>query len=76
MTRQVSGTALALVLAAAVLHATWNLAVKGASAEDRVAFIWLYIVTTVVRLGARRRRVGGGRPASDPHVVVARRGGW
>ncbi len=42
-----SGTALALVLVAAVLHATWNLAIKGVT-EDRVTFIWLYIVTTVV----------------------------
>jgi drug/metabolite transporter (DMT)-like permease len=40
----VSGTALALVLTAAVLHATWNLAIKGAGGEDRVAFVWLYIV--------------------------------
>ena len=38
-----SGTALALVLTAAVLHASWNLAVKGVSGDDRVAFIWLYI---------------------------------
>jgi len=43
----VSTTALALVLVAAVLHATWNLAVKGVTA-DRVTFIWLYVVTTVV----------------------------
>ena len=42
-----SGTALALVLVAAVLHATWNLAVKGVT-EDRVTFIWLYITVTVV----------------------------
>lgn len=39
-----SGTALALVLTAAVLHATWNLAIKGAGGKDRVAFVWLYIV--------------------------------
>jgi len=39
----VSGTALALVLTAAVLHATWNLAVKGVGGDDRVAFVWLYI---------------------------------
>jgi drug/metabolite transporter (DMT)-like permease len=41
----VSGTALALVLMAAVLHATWNLAVKGA-VGDRVAFVWLYVVVS------------------------------
>jgi drug/metabolite transporter (DMT)-like permease len=41
-----SAHALALVLAAAVLHATWNLAVKGAAGDDRVGFVWLYIVTT------------------------------
>ncbi len=41
-----SGTALALVLFAAVLHATWNLAVKGATGQDRVAFVWLYVVAT------------------------------
>jgi drug/metabolite transporter (DMT)-like permease len=46
----VSTTALALVLAAAVLHATWNLAAKGVGV-DRVAFIWLYVVTTVVCWG-------------------------
>jgi drug/metabolite transporter (DMT)-like permease len=43
----VSGTALALVLAAALLHATWNLAAKG-GAGDRVAFIWLYILASSV----------------------------
>lgn len=42
-----SGTALALVLVAALLHATWNLAVKGVTA-DRVSFIWLYVVGSVV----------------------------
>jgi drug/metabolite transporter (DMT)-like permease len=42
-----SGAALALVLVAAVLHATWNLAIKGVTA-DRVTFVWLYVVTTVV----------------------------
>jgi drug/metabolite transporter (DMT)-like permease len=41
----VSGAALALVLTAAVLHATWNLAAKGV-AGDRVAFVWLYVVAT------------------------------
>jgi drug/metabolite transporter (DMT)-like permease len=45
-----SGTALALVLTAALLHATWNLAAKGVTG-DRVAFIWLYVVTTVVCWG-------------------------
>jgi drug/metabolite transporter (DMT)-like permease len=44
----VSGTALALVLTAALLHATWNLAVKGATGEDRVGFVWLYIVVSCV----------------------------
>jgi drug/metabolite transporter (DMT)-like permease len=44
----VSGTALALVVAAALLHATWNLAVKGVSGgADRVAFVWVYIVASV-----------------------------
>jgi drug/metabolite transporter (DMT)-like permease len=37
----VSGTALALVLAAALLHATWNLAIKGVTGQ-RVAFVWCY----------------------------------
>jgi drug/metabolite transporter (DMT)-like permease len=45
----VSGTALALVLSAALLHATWNLAVKGVSdGADRVAFVWVYIVASSV----------------------------
>jgi drug/metabolite transporter (DMT)-like permease len=42
----VSGTALALVLAAAVLHATWNLAVKGSTGTDQVGFVWLYVVVS------------------------------
>jgi drug/metabolite transporter (DMT)-like permease len=43
----VSSTALALVLVAALLHATWNLAVKGVSSgADRVAFVWVYIVAS------------------------------
>jgi drug/metabolite transporter (DMT)-like permease len=41
----VSGTALALVLTAALLHATWNLAVKGVTG-DSVAFVWTYIVVS------------------------------
>ena len=43
-----SPTALALVLTAALLHATWNLAAKGAGGDDRVGFIWLYIVVCSV----------------------------
>lgn len=42
-----SGEALALVLTAALLHATWNLAIKGVTG-DRVAFIWCYIVASSV----------------------------
>jgi len=42
-----SGTALALVLTAALLHATWNLAAKGVG-TSRVAFIWLYVVASAV----------------------------
>jgi len=41
----VSGTALALVLTAALLHATWNLAVKGVTG-DSVAFVWTYVVVS------------------------------
>ena len=41
-----STTALALVLAAAVLHATWNLAVKGATSTDQVGFVWLYVAAS------------------------------
>jgi drug/metabolite transporter (DMT)-like permease len=37
----VGGEALALVLAAALLHALWNLAAKGVT-EDRLLFIWMY----------------------------------
>jgi drug/metabolite transporter (DMT)-like permease len=43
----VSATALALVLTAALLHATWNLAAKQVT-HARVAFIWLYIVMSAV----------------------------
>jgi drug/metabolite transporter (DMT)-like permease len=45
----VSGTALALVLTAALLHATWNLAIKGASGvgADRVPFVGIYIAISV-----------------------------
>jgi drug/metabolite transporter (DMT)-like permease len=42
----VSGSALALVLVAALLHATWNLAVKGAPSDDQVGFVWLYVVAS------------------------------
>lgn len=42
-----SPTALALVLTAAILHATWNLAAKQVT-RDRVAFIWLYVVASAV----------------------------
>ena len=42
-----SPTALALVLTAALLHATWNLAAKGVTGP-RVAFIWLYVVASAV----------------------------
>jgi drug/metabolite transporter (DMT)-like permease len=61
----VSGGALALVLTAAVLHATWNLAVKGVSGDDRVAFIWLYICASAVLwlpVGAAWVLVTGERP--------------
>ena len=37
---------LALVLAAAVLHATWNLLAKRAQAADTVAFVWLTTVAS------------------------------
>jgi drug/metabolite transporter (DMT)-like permease len=45
-----SGQALALVLTAAVLHALWNLAAKKVSV-DGVAFVWLYVVGSVVLWG-------------------------
>ena len=67
-----SGTALALVLTAALLHATWNLAVKGAGGEDRVAFVWLYIAVCSaiwVPIGVVWVVVTG----ESAHVVVARR---
>jgi drug/metabolite transporter (DMT)-like permease len=43
----VSPAALALVLAAALLHATWNLAATQVT-DARVAFIWLYVVLSAV----------------------------
>jgi drug/metabolite transporter (DMT)-like permease len=43
-----SGQALALVLAAAVLHAVWNLAAKRINGADGVTFVWLYVVGSVV----------------------------
>jgi drug/metabolite transporter (DMT)-like permease len=61
----VSGTALALVLAAALLHATWNLAVKGATGDDRVAFVWVYVVATTalwLPIGVVWVLVAGERP--------------
>ena len=42
--------ALALVLTAAVLHALWNLAAKRVQV-DGVAFVWLYVVGSVVLWG-------------------------
>jgi drug/metabolite transporter (DMT)-like permease len=61
----VSGTALALVLAAALLHATWNLAVKGATGEDGVAFVWVYVVLSAaiwLPIGVAWVVVAGDRP--------------
>lgn len=45
--RLLSGTALALVLTAAVLHATWNLAAKNVTG-DRVGFVWVYAAASAV----------------------------
>jgi drug/metabolite transporter (DMT)-like permease len=45
-----SEQALALVLTAAVLHAVWNLAAKRVEL-DGVAFVWLYVVGSVVLWG-------------------------
>ena len=59
-----STTALALVLAAALLHATWNLAAKGVGG-DRVAFVWVYVVAAVaiwVPLGLAWVTESGERP--------------
>jgi drug/metabolite transporter (DMT)-like permease len=61
----VSHTALALVLVAALLHATWNLAIKGGGGEDRVGFVWVYIVTSAalwVPIGVMWVLVAGERP--------------
>ena len=60
-----SGAALALVLTAALLHATWNLAVKGATGDDRVAFVWVYVVASAalwVPIGVVWVVVTGDRP--------------
>jgi drug/metabolite transporter (DMT)-like permease len=62
----VSTTALGLVLAAALLHATWNFAVKGVSdGADRVAFVWVYVVASAalwVPIGVCWVLVTGERP--------------
>jgi drug/metabolite transporter (DMT)-like permease len=60
----VSTTALALVLTAALLHATWNLAAKGVT-DARVAFIWLYVVASAaiwLPVGVVWVMVAGERP--------------
>ncbi|HEX3221578.1 MAG TPA: DMT family transporter [Nocardioides sp.] len=60
-----SGTALALVLTAALLHATWNLAAKGVTG-DLVAFVWVYILASAVLwlpVGLLWVVVGGERPS-------------
>jgi drug/metabolite transporter (DMT)-like permease len=44
----VSATALALILVAAVAHATWNLFSKQASAAGASSFVWLMSVTATV----------------------------
>lgn len=57
--------ALALVLTAAVLHALWNLAAKGAT-RDRLLFIWLSAVLSAalfVPLGVVWVVVSGDRPS-------------
>jgi drug/metabolite transporter (DMT)-like permease len=61
----VSAAALALVLTAAVLHASWNLAVKGVAGDDRVAFVWVYVVASVaiwLPIGVVWLVVAGERP--------------
>jgi drug/metabolite transporter (DMT)-like permease len=61
----VSGAALALVLTAALLHATWNLAAKRVT-HARAAFIWLYVVASAalwVPLGVAWTIAAGQRPA-------------
>ncbi len=61
-----SEQALALVLTAAVLHAVWNLAAKQVEV-DGVAFVWLYVVGSVVLWG----------PVAVVWVVVqGERPGW
>jgi drug/metabolite transporter (DMT)-like permease len=45
--RLLSGTALGLVLTAALLHATWNLAAKDVAGE-RVGFVWVYAAASAV----------------------------
>lgn len=60
-----SGTALALVLTAALLHATWNLAAKGVTG-DLVAFVWVYILASAVLwlpVGLLWVVLGGERPS-------------
>ena len=48
-----SATAVALILVAAVAHASWNLFSKQASAAGAASFVWLM---SLVRHGAVRAR--------------------
>ena len=66
-----SATALALVLAAAVLHATWNALAKGA--EDSVAFLWVTTCCAAVLTlpFAARELTAGLAPAAAPFVLAA-----
>jgi drug/metabolite transporter (DMT)-like permease len=67
----VSATALALVLSAAVLHATWNALAKRAG--DSLAFLWLVTCGSAVLalpLGVAELRVSGLAPAAVPFVLA------
>ena len=63
-----SATALALILVAALAHATWNLFSKQASAAGASSFVWLMSLaaTGAVRPGGRGERAA--QPAAaHPH---------
>ena len=68
-----SGLALALVVCAAVLHATWNALAK--RAENQFAFLWSSVsLATLLLLRRQDLRVPGTEPALFP--VEAGHGLW
>lgn len=62
-------TALLLVIASALLHAIWNLLLKGAG--DRVAFVWWYLLIPMILFAPVALALSGGTLGPMPAASLA-----